>query len=136
MIVRAYGTRLEAVEPDFNPLAITTVSLRRTHTFSMPLEEFERTYERVGGHELATTADGPVQLEVERELLAELEKKLGEVDASLGEDELLLVENQRAVDLPRPHEKKQTLVVEGENRLYFHWWIDPPLRVGVYRKRS
>ena len=29
-----------------------------------------------------------------------------------------------------------TLVVEGENRLYFHWWIDPPLKVGVYRKRT
>jgi hypothetical protein len=28
------------------------------------------------------------------------------------------------------------VVVDGENRLYFFWRVDPPLRLGVYRKKS
>ena len=64
-----------------------------------------------------------------------MEEELLGIDAELGDDEVLLVENQRGVDEPRFREKKETHVVEGENRLHFIWWVDPPLKVGVYRRR-
>jgi len=136
MILRVYGKRVEGVEPTFNSLAITSVGFRRNREFTMPIDEFEEEYERVDGHELTSSAEGSVQIEVQDELLAHLERQLRDLVAGLEPGAVVLIESQRGVDHPRTKEKKDTLVVAGENRLYFHWWIEPPLRVGVYRKRS
>ena len=55
---------------------------------------------------------------------------------SLGEGEVLVVESLEGEDYPKSRDRKQNVVVDGENRLYFYWSVDPPLRMGQYRKRS
>ena len=99
-------------------------------------EEFHEAFEKTEEFELSASADGPVQIEVQDELLAHLEQQLRDLDDKVGESGVILIESQRGVDHPRTKEKKETLVVDGENRLYFRWWIAPPLRVGVYSKRT
>jgi hypothetical protein len=56
--------------------------------------------------------------------------------ADLDEGEVLVVENQEGEDYPKTRDTKKNVVVDGENRLYFYWRIDPPLRLGVYRTRG
>ncbi len=135
MILRTYGNKIEAVDISFNAVALDSIGFRRSRELSLAVEEFEAVYERTGGQELSAQAEGAVQIEVEKELLAKLEDQLLGADSELDEDEVILIENQRGVDQPRTHEKKEIMVVEGENRLHFKWWIDPPLKIGVYRKR-
>lgn len=136
MILRRYGQRVESVEIAFSSVALTNIAWRRDHAFSVSFDDFEATYERVREHPLTARAEGPVQIEVETALLADLEAQVRALDESLEDDQVLLVENQRGVDEPRPREKRKDVIVEGENRLYFIWWVDPPLRLAVYRKRS
>lgn len=135
MILRTYGNTVEAVEIAFNAVAFDSIGFRRNHQLSMSTEDFEAAYERARGHELSVEAEGDVQVEVERELLEKLEAQLLAVDGQLDEGEVILIENHRGVAQPRTREKKGSVVVEGENRLHFKWWIDPPLKIGVYRKR-
>ena len=135
MILRVYGKRVEGVEPVFEALAITSVGFRRNRMFSMLKDEFEASYEKIDGHELTSSSEGSVQIEVQQELLQHLEGRLRDLDAGLDEDSMILIESRRGVDHPRTREKKENLVVSGENRLYFRWWIEPPLRVGIYRRR-
>ena len=135
MILRTYGNKIEAVDIAFNAVALESLGFRRNRELSMSAEEFEAAYERTGGRELVAEAEGEVQIEVEKDLLSRLEEQLLAADAELDEAEVLLIENQRRVDQPRTHEKKSTVVVQGENRFHFKWWIDPPLKIGTYRKR-
>jgi hypothetical protein len=47
------------------------------------------------------------------------------------------VENERGGrDQPKPRQKITNVVVKGENRMHFHYVIDPPLRISLYRPRS
>jgi hypothetical protein len=135
MILRTYGNKVEAVDIAFDAVAFESIGFRRNGQLSMSGDDFRAAYERSRGRELAAEAEGDVQIEVERDLLAKLEKQLLAEEGKLGDAEVIFIENQRGVDQPRTHEKKGTLVVEGENRLHFKWWIDPPLKIGVYRKR-
>ncbi len=136
MILRRYGKTLQSVETVFESTALTEIGFRRDGTWSMDREEFEASHRRLEERELAPEATGWVQGEVEKELLDRLEEQLHGLARNLAEDEVLVVENEQGVDYPKTREKRETAVVEGENRYRFHWWVDPPLRVGIYRRET
>ena len=133
MIFKRYGTTFQSVRPDFDARALTEVSFRRDRDTSMPVADFEDLYGRVRGEELVSETSGPVQDAAEQELLELLEASLTELEASLGPDEVLVLESD-SQNHPKTHDRKEPVIVDGENRLHFHWWVDPPLRIGVYRK--
>lgn len=134
MIVKRYGTTVSSVDPAFDSRALNEIGFRRSGTFSMPVEEFFEGYARVEVRELTAEAEGPVHDEAEQAVLRALENQLLELDRSLGPDHALLVESEPGVDYPKTRDRKKTVVVGGENRFHFQWWIDPPLRVAVYRR--
>ncbi len=136
MIVRRFGGTVGAVAPDFHATAFNELQFVRRPGFSLPWEEFATVYERTGGVALDAETEGPVQLEVETALLAELERRIAEAERDLGPDELLLIESRPGHDYPRTHEQTETLVEDGHNRLHFYYHIAPPLKLGVYRKRA
>lgn len=136
MILRRYGKRVESVTTSFRSVAFVAIGWDRDRAMSLKNDEFEAAYERVAEHELRADAEGPVQLEVETDLLADLEAQVRALDESLGPRQVLFIENQPGVDEPRTHERRVDVLVEGENRYYFHWSVDPPLRLGVYVKRA
>jgi hypothetical protein len=131
MLYRRYGTTVQRVEPNFDARAMTEVGFRRTGGDAIPTEEFEASYERVGGHELTAEASAPVKDEAEAELMERLLARLNEVIQGAGEETLVLVESQAGHDYPKTRDRMTT--VGGSTT--FHWTVDPPLRVGVYRKR-
>lgn len=135
MLIRRYGTSYQSIELNFDSRAITEISFRRDREWSLPVEDFEVQFEKTGEESLVAEADGRVQSESEIEVLADLERQVRALMASAGEDEVLAIENEQGVDYPKLHDKKQTLVEEGENRLHFFWTVDPPLRIGRYRRR-
>lgn len=134
MLLRRYGETVQSVELDFDPLALTEFGFRRDREFVLPVEQFEADYEKLSEASLAAEAEGAVQTEVEKFVVDRVEASLREMQAGLGEGELLLVESTAGVDFPKLRERKHGIIVEGENRIHFRWWVDPPLRVGLYRK--
>lgn len=136
MILKQYGTSYHSVETNFNARALTEIAFRRDRAFSIPTEEFSSTYEKVDEKALTAAAEGNVQDEAEEALLVELEAKLQDALSGLGEGEALVVEVRDDEGHPKTQDKKTNVVVEGENRLYFQWWVEPPLRMGVYRKKG
>ncbi len=135
MILRRYGTTVQSVATHFDAVAMNEVGFRRDHEFSMDADEFFESYDKVESHELTATAEGPVQDEAEEALLDELQGKLDEILDGLGDDEVVLVEST-ADDYPKTRDRKENVIVDGENRLYFKWRVEPPLRVAVYRKEA
>lgn len=131
MILRRYGSWYHSVQPNFNPAAMTEIGFQRDRVFSVSAADFEDGYRAVTTDELGAEADGDVQRHAERELLAKLEGALTERVAALGSGQVLVVLNDRT-DWPKTRERREAAIVEGENRFYFHWWVDPPLRVGVF----
>ena len=136
MIIRRYGTTVSSVTPVFQSRALTEIGFRRDGALSIPAEEFHARYARVEAREITAEAEGSVQDEVEAAVLQRLEEQLMQLASSLPEGSVLLIESEAGVDYPKTREKKKNVVVEGENRLQFQWWIDPPLRVGVYRSSA
>jgi len=136
MILKQYGTSYQSVEPNFNPRALTEIAFRRDRAFSIPVDEFESSYEKVDEKALTAEADGDVHDEVEGALLAALEANLKRALEELGEAEVLVVESRDGEGQPKTRDKKKNVVVDGENRLYFYWVVEPPLRMGVYRKKG
>lgn len=135
MILRRYGSTVQSVEIHFDARAMSEVGFRRDHEVSFDAEEFEEGHEKLEEHELTSTAEGPVQDEAEEALLEDLERQLREIEADLDEDRVLLVENTRD-DYPKTRDVKKDVIVEGKNRLFFHWRVEPPLRIGVYRRKG
>lgn len=135
MILRRYGAAFHSVQLNFDSRALTEVGFRRDGETQVPTDEFEARYEKVEGHELEATAEGHVHDEVERELLGTLESRIQEILSGLDDDEILVVESQQGPEYPRTRARQRNVHVEGENRLHFTVWIDPPLRVAVYRRR-
>lgn len=133
MILRRYGQRMQSVQPDFDARALNEVGFRRDFAVTIPLEEFEGGYERLDLRELTARAEGPVQDEAEVAMLADLGRQLDELVAALGEDQVLVVESL-ADDYPKTRDRKSTRSDAAGSRPYFEWWIDPPLRMGLYRK--
>jgi hypothetical protein len=137
VILRRYGTTVQSVVIAFSSVSLTSVGWRRDRALSLSLDEFRAGYEPVREHHLSAEAEGPVQIEAQNALLADLESQMRALEAGLEPgSEVLFIESQRGVDEPRAHEKRKDVIVDGENRFYFAWWVDPPLRVGVYRKRA
>jgi hypothetical protein len=135
LILRRYGNKVASVTPNFDSRAMTEIGFVRDGSASMSTDEFESRYERVEGHELRADATGDVQGVVEERLLADLQRQLTELSASLPAGSALLIENESGVDHPKTRGRQTTTVVGTENRLVFDFTIDPPLRVGVYRPR-
>jgi hypothetical protein len=136
MIFRKYGTSYQSVETNFDSKALNEVAFRRDRIESFPADELEARYERRSVHELVAEAEGDVQDETEQLLLERLEGRLRELEGGLEAGEILVVENEPGHDHPKTRQKISNVVVEGENRLRFHYTIAPPLRVGVHRPRS
>jgi hypothetical protein len=136
MILKQYGTSYQSVETNFNSRALTEVAFRRDRAFSLPVEEFEATFERVDERAFSPETEGDVQDQAEEALLKALDAEIAEALAGLGEGEVLVVESKEGEDHPKTRDRKQNVIVDGENRLYFYWRIDPPLRLGVYRKKG
>lgn len=136
MLLRRYGSTIQSVEPDFDANALTEIGFTRTGDFREEAEAFLERHERVAVHELEDRTEGDVKTEVESELLRRLLEKLAALRQEAGEGAVLLVENQRGEDHPKLQDKTTGRIVQGENRFYFEYTVDPPLRVGVYRPRG
>jgi len=136
MILKKYGTSFQSVVPNFNPRALTEIAFRRDRSFSIPVEDFQASYEKVDETSITAETEGDVQDQAEQALMSALKERLEEMEASLGEEGVLVVESQEGEDYPKTRDRKKKVIVEGENRLYFYWWVEPPLRLGVYRKKE
>ncbi len=136
MIVRQYGSTVQSVTPKFDARAMTEIGFQRSSTYSAPAEEFFAHYEKVDERALSAAAEGDVKDEAEQALLVSLERQLEALVAELGPEHVLLIENQPGQDYPKTRDRTETRVVGYENRLYFYWTVDPPLRLGVYRRKE
>ena len=136
MILKQYGTSYQSVETNFNCRALTEVAFRRDRLFSIPTEDFQATYEKVDERAFSPETEGDVHDQAEEDLLDSLEESVKEVLVGLGEGEVLVVESREGEDYPKTRDRKKNVIVEGENRLYFYWRIEPPLRLGVYREKG
>jgi hypothetical protein len=135
MIAKQYGTRVQSVVPNFDANAMNEVGFTRDNDWTMPAEEFFGAYEKSESHELTAAAEGDVQSEAEERLLKSLEQQLRAADSAAGADAVLLVENEQGHNYPKTRHTTENKVVGHENRFYFRFTIEPPLRVAVYRKR-
>jgi hypothetical protein len=81
-------------------------------------------------------AEGDVQDHTEQALLDDLASQLRAVEAGLGASEVLVVENEQGNDWPKTKQRTTNVIVEGENRLRFHYVVGPALRVTVRRKKA
>ncbi len=131
MILRRYGSFYHSVEPNFNPTAITEIGFMRDRVFSIRAPDFDSGHKLVETRELVAEANAAVQRHAEKALLANLEDAVQQRVAQLAPGQVLVVLNERE-EWPKTRERREAVIVEGENRFHFHWWVDPPLRVAVY----
>lgn len=136
MIARRYGTRIHSVQPNFDAHALTEISFRQTTALRLPADEFSATYERVGERQLTAESEGDVKAEAEQALLISLGEQLETLEAELGGEHVLLVENEPGRDYPKTRDRTTERVVAGVNRLHFAWRVDPPLKLGIYRRKA
>jgi hypothetical protein len=134
MLLRRFGSALHSVTPSFDSRALSEISFRRNGVHAIPVEDFERSYRKVSEEAIGGEAEGSVQSAVEDELLRRLGADVADRLARLAHDEVMIVENEQGVDYPKMRDKKRGTIVEGENRLHFEWRVDPPLRLGRYRR--
>ena len=134
MILKRYGSRLHSVQPNFDSRALTEIGFRRDRRLSLGVEDFAEEYDAVETLELSASADGPVHDRAEQELLRNLEQKLSRVEADAGTG-VVVIESAQGVDYPKTRDRKRNVIRDGRNRLYFHWTVDPPLRVSIFRRR-
>lgn len=135
MIFRRYGTSFQSVDPDFDARALNEITFRRNREHSVPVEEFEASYRTVATHELAESAEGPVQSETEQAMLDLLEARIRELVDGLGDGQVLVVENEQGHDYPKPRQQTKNVVEDGENRLHFEYTMAPALRITL-RERA
>ncbi len=155
-LLRRLGSRLTPVAPHFDARALTEIAFRPAGGTSgdatghahddgagagggAPMgdaEAFLARRERVREHLLEAEADGPVQGEAEALLLERLEAAIGGVLAKLGPGEVALIESAPGTDWPKTRERRKDVIIDGENRFHFHWRVEPPLRVGIWRERQ
>jgi hypothetical protein len=135
-LLRRQGTRVLAVETNFDYRAMNEIAFRPAGGGPEPAESFDARMERVKEVELEAATDGPVQATAEAALLEQLEEGLNRCLAELSAGEVLVIESAPGVDWPKTKERRKDVVVDGENRFHFHWRVEPPLRVAVYRERA
>ena len=136
MILKRYGETLHSVELNFDSKALTEIGFKRDRSFSLPAHELASGYASTQTHELSAKSEGWVQDEVEHQLLLDLERQVAEIKKDTDTHELLLIESEQGVDYPKTRTEQKTVLVEGENKLYFYIRVEPPLRIGRYRKRT
>lgn len=134
MIFRRYGTTYQSVDLAFDAKALNEVSFRRNREVSHETEAFESVYATVRTEELTAEAEGSVQSEVEAAMLDKLTAQVEEMRGGLADGEVLVVENEQGHDHPKPRQETKNVIVQGENKLHFHYTIRPPLRVSVRKK--
>jgi hypothetical protein len=136
-VFRRYGSTYESVTFEFEGKALTEVGFRRDHEESFPVGELDDRFELLETVHLTSEAEGDVQSETEQLLLDRLLEKGRAAAERLPKDGIAVVENERGGrDQPKPRQKITNVVVKGENRMHFHYVIDPPLRISLYRPRS
>ena len=136
LIFRRYGSSYHSVETNFDSLALNEIAFRRNREESIAVDDLESQFETVATHALDAEAEGDVQDHTEQELLKKLEAKLTELRDGAGDSDVLVVENEQGNDWPKTRQKTSNVIVEGENRLRFHYSVAPPLRVTVRRRKS
>lgn len=132
MIFKQYGTSYQSVDTNFDAKAMSEIGFRRNREREMPVDDLEAGFVKSDTAEIATQADGSVQTEAEQLMLDRLDERIREMLAELPEGGILVVENQSGHDYPKPRQDIRNVIVEGENRLSFHYTMAPPLRIGVY----
>lgn len=136
MIFRRYGTTYQSVDMEFAAEALNEVGFRRNREASIAVDDFESQYEHVETVELSAESEGTVQNDTEQVLLDRLAEKVEEQVARLEEGGILVVENESGRDYPRTRQETKNVVERGENKLRFHYSLDKPLRVALYRAKS
>ena len=136
MILKRYGAKLQSVRPNFDAHAMTEVGFMKDEEQVFTAQEFEQSYERLEERELRARSEGHVQSLAEHALLHSLEEQVLDLEQSLGNHAVLVVENEAGRDMPKTRHTQRTLTEEGENRLHFEFTVDLPLRLGIYRLRS
>ena len=135
MIAKRYGSKVQSVTPNFDARAMNEIGFQRDNEWSLATDEFAETYEKVETHELTAAAEGEVQGEAEEKLLESLLEQLLAVEKTVGDGGVLMIESEQGTDYPKTRHTQTNQVVGHENRLYFRFTVEPPLRVAVYRKR-
>lgn len=135
MIAKRYGSKVHSVTPNFDARAMNEVGFQRDNEWSMPTDEFMDSYEKTETHDLTAAAEGDVQGDAEEKLLVALHQQLAAVEKTVGDGDVLMIESEQGVDYPKTRHTQTNQLVGHENRLYFRFTVEPPLRVAVYRRR-
>jgi hypothetical protein len=135
MILRVYGETVQSVSMHFDSKAFNEVGFRRDRRHSIPVEEFERDWQKVAEHEIVARDEGVVQDHTQQRLLDKMEQAVQTLLDGLGEDEALRIENDER-NWPKARDTQRKIVEDGRNRLHFEAWVDPPLRVAVWRRTA
>jgi hypothetical protein len=69
-------------------------------------------------------------------MLDALKRQLLELEDGLPEGSVVVIESEQGKDYPKTREKTTTQVVGSDNKLHFQRFVDPPLRVAVFRPRK
>lgn len=133
MILRKYGNTVQSVELNFDAKALSEIGFRRDRATSMEAEAFEAGWERLEERAFAPRTEGMVQHEVEQALLDEMEAEITSWIGEIGDGEALFVESE-AADYPKTRHQSKKIVEDGQNRLHFSAWVEPPLRISRVRK--
>ena len=134
MIFRRYGAAYQSVDLNFESLALNEVAFRRNREEAIPADDFDASFPKLASHELVAEAEGDVQDQTEDVMLQGLEAQVEELRQALGEGEILVIENEQGHGWPKTKQKTSNVIVEGENRLRFHYSVAPPLVVTVRRR--
>jgi len=133
MIFRRYGNAYHSVELNFDSKALNEIGFRRDRVDSIAADDLA-SFTKVGTHELVAEAEGAVQDETERVLLDRLAEQVLALDRGLAAGELLVIDNDQGNDWPKTKQKTTNVIVQGENKLYFHYSMAPALRATVWRR--
>lgn len=134
MIFRRYGTTYQSVDLNFDSLALNEIAFRRNREEAIPADDFDASYPIVASHELVAEAEGDVQDKTEEVMLQRLEAQVEELRQALGDGEILVIENEQGHGWPKTKQSTSNVIVEGENRLHFHYGVAPPLSISVRRR--
>lgn len=135
MILKRYGEKMHSVRPNFDANAMTEVSFMRDREAEFTLEEFAKRFEKSEERELTGSSEGHVKSLTEHAALHYLEEQVLDLEEQVRAHAVLVVENATGPDSPKTRSTQRTLVEAGENRLHFTFRIEPPLRLGIYRRR-
>ncbi|NJD10948.1 MAG: hypothetical protein FIB01_11120 [Gemmatimonadetes bacterium] len=135
MILKRYGDKLHSVRPNFDANAMTEVSFRRDREAEFTPEEFAARFEWFEERQLTATSEGQVKSLAEHAALHYLEEQVLDLEQQVRAHAVLVVENATGADASKTRSTQRTLVEAGENRLFFTFRIDPPLRLSIHRRR-